>query len=51
MLKHKYFLLLNYITFNIYFNMNAIDSAFLTNEEKEELNKIVINSYNCKENI
>ena len=25
MLKHKYFLLLNYITFNIYFNMNAID--------------------------
>ena len=33
------------------FNMNAIDSAFLTNEEKEELKKIVINSYNCKENI
>ena len=33
------------------FNMNAIDSAFLTNEEKEELEKIVINSYNCKENI
>lgn len=33
------------------FNMNAIDSAFLTNEEKEKLKKIVINSYNCKENI